>query len=489
LILNDQNHHFKRVDLELTNLEKYNYCLENLFLQYQDYRSTIVEKRIVLIGAGSAQFGYGTIGDILQSKVLQGSHIVLHDINPVSMAVVEETGKNLIQENNLPFSISATTNRAEAFEGADFLIISIEVGDRFELWEQDWRIPQQYGVQQVYGENGGPGGLFHAMRITPPILDICADIMKICPHATVFNFSNPMSRICTTVTRAFPDLKFIGLCHEINSLEMFLPLILNVPYDNLKVRAAGLNHFSAVLTAEYRETGEDAYPDIRAKAPGFFSNMPSMDSVYKHFNETGQWPSGPEDFSSLETEAWPERRVFQVILDKFGLLPITSDSHFGEYIQWAHDVTDHKGIIDFYNFYKEYLSQVEPKIELKLNERIIPIIEGILTDSGYEEPAVNIPNNDLITDLPDWISVEVPATIDKNGIHGISMGRLPSGFLGLLMNQVAVHNLTAEAILEKSRSTALQALLADPIVNQYNGIEEMLNTMIQYQPKWLGYLQ
>ncbi|MCJ7700481.1 MAG: alpha-glucosidase [Anaerolineales bacterium] len=448
-----------------------------------------MEKRIVLIGAGSAQFGYGTIGDILQSKVLEGSHIVLHDINPVSLAVVEETGLAFIREHNLPFSISATTDRAEAFQGADFLIISIEVGDRFELWEQDWRIPQQYGVQQVYGENGGPGGLFHAMRITPPILEICADILKICPEATVFNFSNPMSRICTTVNRAFPDLKFIGLCHEINSLEHYLPQILATPYENLKVRAAGLNHFSVVLTAEYQKTGEDAYLDIRAKAPQFFGNMPSLDTVHKYFKETGQWPEKPEDFASLETEAWPERRVFEVILEKFGLLPITSDSHFGEYIQWAYDITDHKGILDFYHFYKGYLAQVKPKIELRLNERIVPIIEGILMDSGYEEPAVNISNNGLLTDLPDWIAVEIPAIVDKDGVHGVPMGRLPSGFLGLLMNQVAVHDLTAEAILQKSRRAALQALLVDPIVNQYHGIEEMLDTMIQYQEKWLGYLE
>lgn len=119
-----------------------------------------MKKTIVLIGAGSAQFGYGTIGDILQSKVLEGSHIVLHDINPNTLAVVEKTGRAFIEEHKLPFTISATTNRVEALQGADFIIISIEVGDRFVLWEQDWRIPQQYGVRQVYGENGGPGGLF-----------------------------------------------------------------------------------------------------------------------------------------------------------------------------------------------------------------------------------------------------------------------------------------------------------------------------------------
>ncbi len=448
-----------------------------------------MQQRIVLIGAGSAQFGYGTIGDILQSKVLEGSHIVLHDINPVTLAVVEKTGRAFIQERNLPYTISATTDREEAFQGADYLIISIEVGNRFELWEQDWNIPQQYGVQQVYGENGGPGGLFHAMRITPPILEICADIMRICPQATVFNFSNPMSRICTTVNRAFPDLKFIGLCHEINSLEHYLPLVLSTPWENLKVRAAGLNHFSVVLTAEYVDSGQDAYPDILEKAPQFFGNMPSLNAIYKYFKETGQWPEKPEDFAAVVFEAWPERRVFQIILEQFSLLPITSDSHFGEYIQWAYDVTDHKGILDFYRFYKGHLSQVEPKIELQLTERIVPIIEGILADSGYEEAAVNIPNNGLLVDLPDWLAVEVPATVDKNGVHGIPMGRLPSGFLGLLNNQVAVHDLTAEAILKKSRQAALQALLVDPVVNQYHGIEEMLDTMIAYQEKWLGYLK
>jgi alpha-galactosidase len=448
-----------------------------------------MKQRIVLIGAGSAQFGYGTIGDILQSKVLEGSHIVLHDINPDTLAIVAETGRAFIEERGLPFTLSATTSRAEAFEGADFLVISIEVGDRFELWEQDWRIPQQYGVQQVYGENGGPGGLFHSLRIIPPILEICADVMKHCPQATVFNFSNPMSRICTTVHRVFPDLKFIGLCHEISSLRMFLPLILGVPYEALAVRAGGLNHFSAIVSATYRESGADAYPEILAKAPSFFGNMPSMNAVYKYFKETGQWPSQMADLAAMETEAWPERRVFQVILEKFGVLPITSDSHFAEYIQWAHDIADHKGILDFFRFYEAYLSDVEPKIELTLSERIVPIIEGIVTDSGYEEEAVNIPNRGFIAELPEWIAVEVPATVDGEGIHGIRLDGLPRGFAGLLTNQVAVHDLTAEAVIHRSKEAALQALLVDPVVNRYHGLEEMLDTMIAYQEKWLGYLQ
>jgi Alpha-galactosidases/6-phospho-beta-glucosidases, family 4 of glycosyl hydrolases len=41
--------------------------------------------KIVLIGAGSTQFGLGTIGDIFKSKILEGSTIVLHDINPEAL--------------------------------------------------------------------------------------------------------------------------------------------------------------------------------------------------------------------------------------------------------------------------------------------------------------------------------------------------------------------------------------------------------------------
>ncbi len=177
-----------------------------------------------------------------------------------------------------------------------------------------------------------------------------------------------------------------------------------------------------------------------------------------------------------------------MIVEKFGLFPITTDSHFGEYIQWAHDAVDHHGILEFYHNYKGYLSKAEAKIELELSERIIPIMEGIVTDSGYEEAAVNVPNNGCIENLPDWIVVEVPAIVDKDGVHGVKMGQLPKGFAGLLQNQVAVHDLTAEAVLTGSKAAVLQALYVDPIVDVYKPVEEMLDTMLELQAKHLGYI-
>ena len=462
-----------------------------------------METRIVLIGAGSAQFGFGTLGDIFKSKVLEGSHVVLHDINPTALRKVQEVAQAYVDEHELPFALSATTSRPEALQDADFCVSSIEVGDRFALWEQDWQVPLQYGIRQVYGENGGPGGLFHSLRIIPPILEICGDVMDICPEAHVINFSNPMSRICTTVHRKYPDLQLTGLCHEIGSLPRHLPQMLDVPFDELQIVAGGLNHFSVLLECRYKATGKDAYPDLREKAPAYFANLPTYGQIVEIREQmrAGQEQKGEQavrDETAIQRKAaslqaayqWAERGLFKEILEKFGYLPITTDSHFGEYIQWAHDVVDHRGILDFYRFYKRSMQARKPEMgQTETSERVVPIMEGILTDSGQRELAVNVPNTGLIDNLPEWIAVEVPATVDKDGVHGIPLGRLPAGFAGLLYNQVAIHDLTAEAVLTGSREVVLQALLVDPVVHSLRAAEQTLDTILELQTPYLDYIK
>ena len=446
-----------------------------------------MKQTIVLIGAGSSMFGLGTVGDIFKSSMLRGSHIVLHDINPNTLINVYDIVKREIQEKNWPFTVSATTNRKEALKGADYCVISIEVGNRFVLWEQDWKLPLLYGFKQIYGENGGPGGLFHALRIIPPILEICADIDTICPDATVFNFSNPMTRICLAIKRKFPRMNLIGLCHEIASLPAHLPKILGTTLDNLSFRAGGLNHFSVLLEIVYRDSGEDAYPDVRVKAPAYFEYAPSAADWFEQ--EFGGKKAGKSQ------QRWAGRWLFKEILDRFGYLPITDDSHFGEYIQWAFDSADHKGIEDFYTRYKKWsLELAVPESRIKGTEpgefwRTIPIIEGILTDSGQEEPAVNIMNDDSIDNLPNDMVVEVPAIIDKNGMHGIRLGNLPRGIAGLLNNQVATIDLTAEAAITGSKEVALQALLLDPVVDSLRRAEELLDAIQALQKPYLEYLK
>lgn len=453
--------------------------------------------KIVLIGAGSAQFGYGMLEDIFQSKVLTGAEIALLDINEKTVTTVRDRAQAFIDEHKLDYSLTAGTDREAALEDADHVIISIEVGDRFELWDQDWNIAQQFGIRQVYGENGGAGGVFHALRIIPPILEICDDIMRICPDAYVFNYSNPMTAIVTTVMRKHPKMKFIGMCHEIASLKRYLPTIMDTELENIQFRAAGLNHFSVMLEASYRDSDKDAFDLVMQKAPAFFEKEPGYSEIYEFAKRTGltiQTEGATERFLTEVTESirpWSDRTLFKKIIDHFGLLPITSDSHLGEYIPWAYDAADHTGILDFYEFYRYSLAQDAPKLKMKAkpHERTISIIEAIITDSDMEEAAVNILNKGLIPDLPEFIAVEVPAMIDGEGIHGIGFPDYPKGFGALLRNYCGTYDLIAEAILKQSKELVIQALLVNPIVDQVNRIPELVDLMIDRQQSWLGYLK
>ena len=435
--------------------------------------------RIVLIGAGSTIFGLGVVGDIFKSKTLEGSTIVLHDINPealnntlkIANAYKEKLGKNI--------SIEATTSRKKALQGASFCLISIEVGNRFDLWDQDWKMPLQYGIKQVYGENGGPGGLFHSLRIIPPILEICEDIQAICPDAYIFNYSNPMQRICHAVTSKFPNLNFIGLCHEIESMRRQLPTLMETELSNIEFRAGGLNHFSILLDAKYKNNGKDGYPSIRRNFRDYFKDLVN-------------------DHEGFKSDPGAERGVFFKIYEDFNYLPITTDSHLGEYVQWAYSVADHGGILHFYDSYKEkcltffesdklYSSFFDMDSQT-FHERFVPIAEAIIEDQGLEEASVNIPNNGFIDCLPKDIVVEVPAIVDKNGIKGITLENYPKTFGSLLNLQSGVIQLTTQAVLEKSKHKAYLALLADPVVTSVNDAEKLLNNMITVQNKYLSYL-
>ncbi len=448
--------------------------------------------KIVLVGAGSLQFGTGMLGDVFGSPVLNGSEIVLNDINVDAAERMRVIARNYVESKGLDHRVSVEPDLSEALRGADYVVISIEVGDRFGLWDLDWKVPRQYGIQQVYGENGGAGGLFHALRIIPPILDICGRVMETAPDATVFNFSNPMSRICTAVHRKFPELSFVGMCHEIASLERHLPPMLGVGRSDIRYRAGGLNHFSVLTDITYVATGESAYDDVRRLAPDYFSGLVGYSEILNASRNSGSAVE-TEGWMKIDTghvsevRAWSDRWLFKEVLEKFGALPITSDSHFGEYVQWAHDCSDHRGILDFYTYYRSFLGGGVASIREETRERVVPIIEGVLTGDSYEEAAVNVPNRGFIRDLPDWLVVEVPAMVGETGVHGIAV-EVPAGVRGLLTNQIGIHDMTANAVLERSRDLVVQALLVDPVVTVSKGIPELVDHMIAEQSPWLDYL-
>ena len=264
--------------------------------------------KLVLIGAGSTSFGTDTLRDLFAArKELNGSTIALVDTNPEALRLMSRVAQRLNEAKGGPFAIQATTDRCEALAGAGFVIIAVAV-QRNERWRLDFQIPLKHGVKHVLGENGGPGGLFHAMRNIPIVLDICHDIERLCPDALVLNFTNPEGRICLAANR-YTDLQFVGLCHGIGMAQRVIGQTLGLSPEEIDPRAAGLNHFTWILDLRRKSTGEDLYPIFKQEMP--------------------------KKIAEVEREVGWGIKLSHYLMDTFGHWPSPSDDHVGEYLSYA----------------------------------------------------------------------------------------------------------------------------------------------------------
>ncbi len=433
--------------------------------------------RIVLIGAGSTSFGPSMLTDIFLSNILQGSTIVLHDIDKKKLEIIYELIVNENEKLGKNFTIEHTTNRQKALENANFVINSIEVGDRMELWRQDYEIPRKHGSTQILGECGGPGGTFHAFRIIPPIIEIVKDVEKICPNAFFINFSNPMSRVCLAIKRSTKSLEFIGLCHQIGYLNKNLPKMFNKKLEDFKITAVGLNHFGFLIGLVDFKTGKNLMPEFNKKSLNY------LNKVKNRF-----------EYSELTFEVYK----------KFGYFSYACDNHLGEYLQFGEEFTKTQDMIDWIDhtdqggkaiydrimrFHRRFKKGTFKRMRLlpqhSTGERAIPIIEAIITGKKSYESSVNIPNDGFIDNLPQDLIIEGPVWVDGDGVHGIKIGNLPKGIAALLRIEACVQDLCIDAVIKRSCEIALQCLTIDPNVGNAEMAEAIFNELIEVQKDYL----
>jgi len=433
--------------------------------------------KIVLIGAASASFGPNMIGDAVLSPGLKGSNLVLVDTDSERLEVMAAYARRLNEASGAALRIESTPDRSTALPEADFVISSVAI-NRNELWKLDFQIPARHGIRQVLGENGGPGGLSHALRNIPMVLGIARDMERLCPNALLLNFTNPESRICLAVSR-YTGIRFAGLCHGIGDGYESVGHLTGIPAQDVQGIAAGLNHFAWFQSLHRRSTGEDIYPLLRSRDAEF-------DPAYYPLT----------------------RRLFRL----YGLYPHPSDNHIGEYLPFAWETCGTAG----YDFaaadrvrserWRRVLlvSRGEMPVLMpddaqpddrpvftevarlrKSGEFALPIITGMLANRNELIEAVNVRNDGVISGLPDWAVVEVPAVVNGGGLSALNIGELPKGITALLNTQVHVQGLVVDAAVLGRRDLALQALLADPTVPSFDAAEKVLDELLHVHAAYL----
>jgi len=402
--------------------------------------------KVTFVGAGSAVFARQLITDILAVEGLEDGTFALVDIDATRLELAKRIAQRLIELSGKSWRVEASTQRLDVLAGTDYVINSIEVAGLQNV-RHDYEIPLRYGVDQCIGDTIGPGGIFKALRTGPAWLDIVADIARVAPRAVVMNYTNPMSILTLAALRA-TDLQVVGLCHSVQGTSRQLAGYLDIPYEEMTWRCAGLNHNAWFTKLE--RAGEDLYPRLRERAK--------------------------------DSEIYEEDPVrFEVMLH-LGAFVTESSGHFSEYVPYFRKRPDliHRYTRPGYLGESGFYANNWPQWRRANDELIASMLSGeapiprersheygsniIEAREGGPVASIhgNVRNDGWIDNLPDGC-VEVECTVDRRGIHPVQFGPLPEQLAALNRSHMAVHELVVEALLERDRAKAKYALMLDPL--------------------------
>lgn len=414
--------------------------------------------RISIIGAGSGQFTLGLIGDICLTPNLRGSTVSLMDVNEDRLKDAHTLCLRLVEELGVPLTLETTRDRRQSLRGAHFVIVTALV-DGARRMREGWAIAEKHGVKW--------GGSYHILYDEPFWLNfyqlqlfesIAQDMLQVCPSAWLLLVSNPVAAGTTFLTRKYPALKMVGLCHGYAGVYEIADA-LGLDRGHLTYEIPGINHF-VWLTRLYHN-GEDVLPMVdrwlETEAEHYWQSHPEGTLGRKKmdlYRKLGAIPIG--DTASVTGASWPwwyhshpdverrwgtdSREWWQGYLDHLsraaaGLKELAQDPSRGLAARWGAEQT---------------------------GEPMVPIIESICCDI----PRVIIGNvqntHDFVPGLPRDFEVEIPNLVSRRGIQGIVTGGLPKGVIAhALRDRVAPIEIELEAYEQGSRALLTHLVMTD----------------------------
>jgi alpha-galactosidase len=426
--------------------------------------------KITFIGAGSTVFAKNLMGDILSFPELAQSHIVLHDIDAERLRTSEIVGHKVAEATGANPTITATTDRRAALDGADYAICMIQVAGYKPGTVIDFEIPKKYGLRQTIADTLGIGGIMRGLRTIPVLLEMCRDMEELCPDVTFLNYVNPMVMNCWAIDRA-SRIKTVGLCHSVPHTAGELAYDMGIPVEEINYLVAGINHMAFYLKLE--RNGVDLYP-----------------ALYEVI-ANGRIPDG--------------NRVRYDMLQRLGYFVTESSEHFSEYVPWFIK-RDRPDLIERYNIpldeyirrcenqiagweaLRDYLEAADSQVEIS---RSVEYGSEIIHSLETGQPRVvygNVPNDQLIDNLPAGVPVEIPCLVDKNGIQPTRIGSLPPHLAALMQTNINVHALTVEAALTQRRDHIYHAAMLDPHTAAELDLDQiyaLVDDLIEAHGDWL----
>jgi len=436
--------------------------------------------KIAFMGAGSTVFAKNVLGDCMLTESLRDGQIALYDIDGErlreSKLMLETLNKNI---NNGRATITAhlgTGSRRAALKKADYVVNAIQVGGYEPCTVTDFEIPRKFGLRQTIADTLGIGGIFRTLRTLPVMFDFADDMEEVCPDAWFLNYTNPMCMLTGAMLRA-TDVKTVGLCHSVQGVTgaLLSCVRLKAPISKLQHQFAGINHQAWLLSIT--DGGRDLYPEIKKQAAATLKRILAAGGpaayersyIAKHSQE--EWDRSAD-------QACCRDMIRLKLMLEFGYYITESSEHSAEYMPyWIKSA--YPELIDLYGIpldeyprrcihqiadWKKRSHEMVGNVKLthtRTHEYGSYIMDAMETNIPCRIGG-NVMNNGLIENLPGEACVEVPCMVDRNGVQGCHVGRLPEQCAALNRTNINVQLLTIEAAVTGRKDAIYQAAMLDP---------------------------
>lgn len=416
--------------------------------------------KLTVIGGGSTYTPELIDGFARLREVLPIEELWLVDPDAHRLELVSGVSRRMFARAGHPGVIHATSDVVAGVENADVILLQLRIGGQAARHgDETW--PHQAGV--IGQETTGPGGFAKALRTVPVVLDIAEQVRRHAkPDAWIIDFTNPVG----IVTRALVSAghRAVGLCNVAIGFQRRFAAMLEVDFRDVQLDHVGLNH----LTWERGVTvgGRNVLPELLAShlgdlaeevelPPELLSLLGSVPSYYLRYFYSHDRVLREQLGSPTRAEA-----VMEVEAE---LLRLYADPH----------VNTKPAIL-------------EKRGGAYYSEAAVDLIASLVSDRR-DVQVVNIRNDGALPFLPDDHVIEVPATVGATGLTALPIAPLPDDLAGLIADVAGYERLALDAAVNGGRDRVLRAMVAHPLVRQFDRAEKLTDLLIAENSRHLAW--
>jgi 6-phospho-beta-glucosidase len=416
--------------------------------------------KLTVVGGGSTYTPELIDGFARLRDVLPVDEVWLVDPDAHRLELVSAISRRMFAREGHPGKIVTTSDLIAGVADADVVLIQLRIGGQAaRKGDETW--PHACGC--IGQETTGPGGFAKALRTVPVVLQVADAIRKYAkPDAWIIDFTNPVG----IVTRALLEAGHhaIGLCNVAIGFQRKFATMLGVDHSHVQLQHVGLNHLTwergvtvdgrqvlpEMLEAHLGELAEEV--ELPASLVAMLGMVPSYYLRYFYAHD------------SVLTEQLGSRTRAEAVMEvEHTLLDLYADPS----VNTKPEALKKRG--------GAYYS-----------EAAVDLIAAFRTHHG-DVQAVNLRNNGAMPFLPDDHTIEVSATISADGVHALPIEPLPDDLAGLIGHVAAYERLALDAAVHGGRERVLRAMLAHPLVGQYDRAEKLTDLLLAENRKHLAW--